>query len=77
VGLALDAESRPHFFRSELREIVEEAAEIEVPRLEKNLEPLVGIAHTKVSHNPVYRTTARGDVSNRVARPAAHERVDG
>jgi biopolymer transport protein ExbB len=37
--------SRPHLSRSELREIVEEAAQIEVPRLERNLELLVGIAY--------------------------------
>src|SRR5260221_4173220 len=40
--------SRPHLSRSELREIVEEAAQIEVPRLERNLSLLIGIAY--VSH---------------------------
>ena len=37
--------SRPHLSRSELREIVEEAGQIEVPRLERNLDLLVGIAY--------------------------------
>ena len=37
--------SRPHLSRSELREIVEEAAQIEMPRLERNLDLLVGIAY--------------------------------
>ncbi|MBV8280417.1 MAG: MotA/TolQ/ExbB proton channel family protein, partial [Verrucomicrobia bacterium] len=36
---------RPHLSRSELREIVEEAAQMEVPRLERNLDLLVGIAY--------------------------------
>jgi biopolymer transport protein ExbB len=37
--------SRPHLSRSELREIVEEAAQMEMPRLERNLDLLVGIAY--------------------------------
>lgn len=37
--------SRPHLSRSELREIAEEAGQLEVPRLERNLELLVAIAY--------------------------------
>src|SRR5260221_1149095 len=37
--------NRPHFPRSELREIVQEAAQLEVPRLERNLGILVAIGY--------------------------------